>query len=201
MRIYRVLSLLRRGLTPLFWILFLFGTDAPDMAFATLLSVAVHEGGHLLALGRLRRSGHLRSRLCGFLLTPQGMLSYEEQIFVALAGPAANLLCAIPLSFWGHLFSREDCLQLAGVGVLCALSNLLPVHGYDGERILTAVLCRHFGIARGETLSHALCFFTVCLICYGAFFVLLRFGEGHWLSLFFLLSLLASLPRDEKMLF
>lgn len=190
-----VLSLLRLSecvLRLLFFLLLLFAFDTPVIACMTLLCALWHEGGHLLVLSRLGVTRRFSPRLNGLVCTPERPLSYREEAAVAAAGPAANLLFALlsllllPL---GHAFF----LTLAFCHLMTALSNLLPLEGYDGARILSALLSLHGRDPYG--LLSVTSFALSVLLLFLALYLVGKCGEGYWLLGVFLFSLLYRLRR------
>ncbi len=152
-----------------------------------LLAAVCHEGGHL-AVGRLRgrRLKCLELTAAGARMEFMGerMLGYGEEMAVALAGPAVNLLLG-----WGsaaagaYLFAAAN-FALAGV-------NLLPILPLDGGR---TVWCAVTSLA-GEgwsgpvlTLLSALVtglfagFAAVAAVHYGNLSLLVVAGWLFWLN-------------------
>ncbi|HBJ18246.1 MAG TPA: hypothetical protein DDY70_00650 [Clostridiales bacterium] len=191
----RALSFLERLLTLLFFLLLLFSFDAPALAVMTLLSALMHEGGHLLALYALGiRGGRFSPHLNGMVCTPRRPLSYREEIIVAAAGPLTNLIFALLFLFLLPL-GRSFFAAFIFCELLTALSNLLPVHGYDGERILTAVLAsRGYTGSFAERLSLVL---TVVLV-FLSLFLIGGLGEGYWIFGVFFVSLLLRLKEGQN---
>ncbi len=148
-----------------------------DMLFpATLFAAAWHECGHLLAarlLGvRLRR---LELDIPGAQLFPAGALpSYAAEGWLAVAGPAASFLLAalvFPLngSFFGAVWAATLSL---------GLFNLLPISGFDGGRVLGAVVTPLLGEragARAVLVGSYLSVFFLFSLCAT---LLLRYGEN-----------------------
>ncbi len=64
----------------------------------------------------------------------------RDMIWVAAAGPAANLLFAAVLSALFHLFPLPIFLYILYFNVGLAVFNLLPVPPLDGSRIVTGLL-------------------------------------------------------------
>ena len=147
----------------------------PAVSAGVLLSAALHECGHLLAL-RLFGGRQLRLRLGlpGAEIRYDGKrLSYGKEALCALAGPCASLLCGALLSLLGHRLGQTALYIPAGAAVLQGFFNLLPLRCLDGGRALYMCLCARRGIAQAEK---ALCL----LSCGGALALLLL---GLWLAL------------------
>lgn len=121
-------------ITPGFWLL-LAGTWwlDPVLLLPALLAAAVHELGHCAALKALGgRISQLRLSALGAELAPDGLLSYAQELPVALAGPGASLLCAGVCAHLGRYL-------LAGLSLALGLFNLLPIGPLDGGRAARAI--------------------------------------------------------------
>jgi stage IV sporulation protein FB len=133
-------------------------------AFANILAVVIlHELAHAKAAS-LR--GYSLRRIT---LMPYGAVIYGEEklrpadaIFIALAGPAFNLFCAVTLlALWWLfpvLYVYTDILCYANISL--ALFNLLPLYPLDGSRIIlslaknkrkTLKILKAAGVAAGVT--------------------------------------------------
>ena len=141
---------------------------------ATLLAAAFHEAGHLAAAKLL----DIRLRLLeldtfGAKLYPVGTLpSYRAEGLLAAAGPAASLLLWVLTLPIGGVFA--DCLRLSTLSF--ALFNLMPISGFDGGRVLGALVAAIWGAPTAERVLEissylALLFLfslSACmLLCYG----------------------------------
>jgi len=173
------------------------------------LCVLLHEFGHVFAA---RRYG---VRTPDITLLPIGGLARLEripekpsqEIVVALAGPAVNLVIAavLLLALGGWPDTRAMELQTPGADILTQLAvanvfllvfNLIPAFPMDGGRVLRALLALRMGYARGTqraaTIGQALAFGLGMLGLIGgnpvlifiAFFVWLGAGaEAHAVQL------------------
>lgn len=162
------------------------------LGFAAL----IHELGHLAAAVAcgVRITG-MRLDLFGARLELPGLLSYRQELLVALGGPAANLLtatvlfrawtaCGCPvcgaspsLSGWALVLG---VLLPASLG-LCAV-NLLPVASLDGGRILSCLLSLTLGADAARRVLRLLSLFLLSLLWLLSVYALLR--AGQFLSLF-----------------
>ena len=148
---------------------------------ALLLSVTLHELGHILVARRLGlRFSSLSLSPIGAALTPlAGMGGYREEVFVAFAGPAANLLSVIllpkaPQSSFLHFFVIFS--------TFLGLLNLLPIRSFDGGRILLCTFSRLGKPLLGERILAASSFLFLFFFWSFSAYLLLRVGAS--LSLF-----------------
>lgn len=160
------------------------------------LAALIHELGHLAAAVAcgVRITG-MRLDLFGARLELPGLLSYRQELLVALGGPAANLLtatvlfrawtaCGCPvcgaspsLSGWALVLG---VLLPASLG-LCVV-NLLPVATLDGGRILSCLLSLTLGADVARRVLRLLSLFLLSLLWLLSVYALLR--AGQFLSLF-----------------
>ena len=182
----------------LFWVLLIFGFDTPDVAVLTIIAAIIHEGGHMLALGATKRSARLRSHLSGFRIRARGA-SYAEELIALAAGPLANLaVFLVTLPFFG---SGDGYAELVGyLNLLSALSNLMPIEGYDGFGILRTLAS--IGEWRGaERALYGISFVITLLFTLFSLYLMLRYGGGYWIFGVFFITMIAKikklLPRES----
>lgn len=124
-----------------------------------LLACALHEMGHYLAIrwigGEVR---YIRVTAAGAEMRLEGELSYCQEFFCAMAGPAVNLaMAAFFCTFaWGRLF--------AGIHLALALLNLAPVSGLDGGRALRCGVCLLAGEEIADNVTQGLDLFCCALL-------------------------------------
>ncbi len=176
----------------LFWVFLIFGFDSPDIAVLTITAAIIHELGHISALTLSCRSAELRSHLSGFRIKAS-LSGYKEDILLLAAGPAANIAVFVILSpFLGP--GRGYIAQIGFVNLLSAISNLLPIEGYDGYGILRC-------IASSKNSSLGLQALYICSFCFSVLFTLvslylmLRYGGGYWIFAVFFITLLGKIEK------
>nr|WP_326184997.1 peptidase M50 [uncultured Oscillibacter sp.] len=147
---------------------------------ATVLgAAAVHELGHLLALRLLGAhvTGLRVSVLGAVLETDSGCLSYGGELLAVLAGPAANLLCALLLT------ARDGARWAVPVGthLVLGLFNLLPVGPLDGGRALYLLTVWAFGPAPAERAARWIGTAAAASLAAGVGWLMWRTGGSLWL--------------------
>lgn len=191
-------------LIPVFlWLGYIFIAEPLGYALFLLATVALHESGHIFAFSVLGLPlPHFRGRRLGLLLTPKNtLLSYPQEVFVCAAGPLFNLLAAaalIPALRTGRANDAHFCFFC--FNLLTAALNLLPIRGFDGGRILAALLSSLFGATVAEKISGAVSLVFVLLFYFAGLFLFFVAGVGLQ-TFFFALLLLAAEWRVRPTLF
>ena len=84
------------------------------------------------------------------------------------------------------------------LNLLSAVSNLLPINGYDGYRIMDAsfsLIMRD--VKKKDSLLILISLFLTSSAVFFSLYLILRFGEGYWLFALFFLSLLTSAKKIQ----
>ncbi len=136
---------------------------------ALFACVVLHEYGHALTA---RRYGIVTKNIT--LLPIGGVANLEkmpekpiQELWVALAGPAVNVLIAIALliyfqvvggfpsveSFTGEINGANFLFNLLVVNLVLAIFNMIPAFPMDGGRVLRALLAMRYG--RGQATNIA----------------------------------------------
>lgn len=106
--------------------------DPAQSFFSFLLSVTLHEAGHLLALRLLgAKLLSLRFGLTGAVIQTD-VLSYSRELIVSAAGPAVSFALFLSCAKCSPIFALVNFCLL--------LFNMLPFYPLDGGRILRATL-------------------------------------------------------------
>jgi Zn-dependent protease len=182
----KLLKLIQSILPPIFWGLVIFGFEEPSLAVITLLCALIHELGHFIFTPCEIK---IRGVVSGFRIKPQGMLSYPSKLISYTGGPMANLVIAL-LCFSLYPLLGEYIRLFAILNTVTALTNLMPIEGYDGYGIIVTLLemkdagaiC--FDILRWVNRS------VVMLTCIFSLYLIDRIDGGYWIfALFFSFTL------------
>ncbi|HXG79487.1 MAG TPA: site-2 protease family protein [Methyloceanibacter sp.] len=166
--------------------------------------VLLHELGHVFA------ARHYGVKTRDVTLWPFGGIASMEQmpekpsqeLIVALAGPAVNVVIAAALLLWlGSRFNAEAltaiddpavsmAAKVAGANIILVLFNMIPAFPMDGGRVLRALLAMGMGNARATELAAAIgqafavifavvgIFYNPMLLIIAAFIFLAASGEA-----------------------
>lgn len=161
--------------------------DKPSYIIIIFLSATLHELAHIFTV-LLCKVQIKKIRILAFgaqiELVNHNTLSYKKEIFVALAGPFANLLFAMLTVFYQYSCgTNEYCQLFALCNVLLFLMNSLPIMPLDGGRALYALLLNSTNIVRAAFISDFISvLFTVPLLLLG-FYILTITGYNFSLIL------------------
>ncbi len=161
------------------------------------LSAVLHECGHLLAFSAL---GMDMPRIApvarGVRLIAPERLSYRQEMIIAAAGPAANIVVWILGLMWQ---GRVTALAEFGeINLVTALCNLVPMADLDGERILRCLLSSHLS---DRALYLTMRTITACALFLGLFLSLILYwytGGGLYPAMLCLAALLTSGDKNSK---
>ena len=182
----------------LFWLSLIFSFDTPKIAMLTLIAVAIHECGHFITMLLLGKDiKGFRGAISGLRIKSE-LCSYGSEFIIYAAGPLANVIAAMLSAFF---FTGEHMETFCTVNIATALSNLLPIEGYDGYGMLRCLMMkRNYSYLCFKFLEY-LSLFTVAVFCILSLYLMDRFGEGYWIFFVFFVSLLkkaSSSLKDDK---
>ena len=179
-----------------FWLFLIFGFNEPSMALWTIIAAVIHESGHIIyIISKKKLHPNIRGVLSGFRIKTAASLSYDEEIGVYLAGPLANLICFVLFSILSFYFD-ENLSFAAIINLATALSNLLPIDGYDGYHTLMTLIQKYeLGDRLANTLSHISSSIIFLLAVLSLYFIDRQNG-GYWIFLIFFSSMLKCIKKS-----
>jgi Zn-dependent protease len=118
-------------------------------------SVVLHELGHALAARAFGiRTAHITLYPFGGIAAITRMpANAVQELLIALAGPAVNLVLVALFAPLALLFGSWALAVVAGLNAVMGLFNLIPAFPMDGGRVLRALLTRPLGFVRASFLS------------------------------------------------
>jgi len=142
------------------------------------MAAAIHELGHYFVL-RILGAHVLAVRLSvlGAVMETDGQrLSYGRELAAVLAGPAANLACAVALSAF-----TQGTDALIGVHLVLGMFNLLPIRPLDGGCALYLMVAWLKGPAAGERAAGWVGIAAATVLAAGLCFLMWDTGGSLWL--------------------
>lgn len=123
------------------------------VVLAALLSIIVHETGHLLMIRAYKEKiRHISIEPFGLSIECTGAAAEKEKLLCALAGPAAGMLIIIICDF----FPSSDFLsRISELSLIFTLVNLLPCLPLDGGNALNSILMICFSDKNAERIMRA----------------------------------------------
>lgn len=168
-------------------------------SLSAALAVIFHETGHMITAAacgiRLREC---KIGIYGAGLIPEnGLYSYQKEILLCLSGPLVNLICGsclLPIGFKsGSDFLRGFVFSSFSLGIL----NLLPICGFDGGRIINAILCLILSPDTASRILKGCSFLVIFFLWIGSVYLILRVNSS--LSFFiFSISLFGKLFISDQ---
>ncbi|MBQ8371577.1 MAG: hypothetical protein IJX38_01375 [Clostridia bacterium] len=174
-------------LTVIFLVSILYGFDDAAVVHLTLIASFVHECGHISAARITRCAASLPSgRLLGLKIKIDKSASYKQQLAVLLGGPLANIAASL-LSFLVFGIHSEYMRLFSVLNMTTALSNLMPLDGFDGYRLLMLAAESHNSDALLRITDFLSYIFSAAATVISLYF-LYRLDTGYWFfALFFTL--------------
>ena len=177
-------------LSTLFWIFMLFSFEEKALAITSIICSLIHELGHFVCIILVSKNRlGFRGTINGFRIKNNGLHSYQEELMIYLSGPFANVfsftICLI-LSF----IANKNFVVIGIIHLLTALSNLIPIKGYDGYGAISAIIKNH---GNSDKALHILSCISSALIftfCVCSLYLIDRQGGGYWIFAVFFVSMI-----------
>ena len=195
----KLLRIVYNKLLPaLFWILLLLAFDSLAIAILTLLCAALHEIGHIFiaALMLNRDISMPKAVLYGLKIDTGGIISYKAEFLIALGGPMANLLLFFALI--PFLTLSEYVMAFAFINLLTAISNLIPLRSYDGQRLIGCAISSFAPPHIADWVIHCTALTLSALGCFISLFLVGQIGDGYWIFGVFFVSFLSEIFSRSK---
>jgi Zn-dependent protease len=190
-QIYLIIKRIDGFLPMFFWLLLIFGFDEYAPAIATVLAALLHEVGHLMCLKIVsKRSDVPKARLVGFRISYRDFISYKDDITVALCGPLVNI-CLGFICFCFVKLANGYFLMLGIINLLTALTNLLPIEGYDGYRILYSLVASKYSLDTANRVLMPVSFFLVCILCFLSLYLIGKIWHGFFIFIVLFFTLIS----------
>jgi len=157
--------------------------DSSGLMIYSLAAAILHEIGHYGAL-RLTGGSAFKLELSltgGVVSTDYPQENTAAQLFMLLAGPAANLFLALGCGYAGNFTGSSGLSAFAGINFVLGTFNLLPALPLDGGQALSCLLLRLFGEKRARAAVAAISAFIAALLTVAGAIVL--FNTGYNLTL------------------
>lgn len=153
------------------------------ISLAALIAAALHELGHIVA-ARICKAplDELKLGIFGAsLFTKKEIGSYKDELTIALAGPAVNLICAAFIMLFGKSTGEFGQMFLAG-SLFLGILNLLPITDFDGGRVLFCLVALKYSLNSARSLLRISSFLLIFVLWSLSVYLILRLGAS--LSLF-----------------
>ena len=197
-RVKVFLNFIINCLSFLFWALVLIGFNTPYVAVLTLISALIHECGHIAALAFTGNfTAFPRFAVSGMRLSRKPHISYRDELIVIISGPLSNIASFLFFYLLSLIFG-EYFFTFALLNLLTAISNLLPIEGYDGYKILNTLLSAYGLGARGYRVIQRISLLFVTLLTFLSLYLIMKVGSGYWIFGIFFVSMLLSLFKSKN---
>ena len=181
-----------------FWIFLIYSFDEVMGASITIIAMIIHEFGHLVCIFMI--SGKIQipqGRFNGLRILGQTFIPYSSQIWEYASGAAFNLIAALVMSLLSR--NKNDYIELfITINLATAISNLLPIDGYDGYKLLTAII-EYFDLGfLAHVILEIISFVITVLLCIFSLFLVYTFGNGYWFMSIFLIATVNKLQKWQN---
>jgi hypothetical protein len=187
------------GILPVvFWTCLIYSFDEVMGANITILAMVIHEFGHLACIFLFTGKWKVpKGKFNGLCISDTGCKSYKEQIANYAAGITFNIIAATLAMFFSK--SKNEYIELfITINLATAISNLLPIDGYDGYKlILTIIDYLELGF-RVYTLFEIVSFAFTFYMCIFSLFFVYSFGNGYWFMAIFLFATINKLQKWQN---
>ena len=138
--------------------------DKTGMMLLTLKATLFHELGHLMVIYLLGFTvKKIELRIGAFLICGNFDYSINQELFISLSGPLANLIISA-ICYFLYVFldynTLTECLLMLVMGVF----HLLPIIGLDGGTVLKCVLNKFMKLKNVLVLQKTISLFLILVL-------------------------------------
>lgn len=158
---------------------FLLIIDKTGLMTLSLLTVVIHETGHLICMKRLKCCPKsLKFTAYGiFIVSPFVDTDIKEKAVIAFFGPFFNFITAVITYLINLKLNNSTLLNFTIVNIIFAVFNFLPIKGLDGGTVLNGIFAK-LRLKNKEKILTVISFiFTFLLIFFGITVFLRNFGN------------------------
>ena len=179
----------------IFWLCLIYSFDEFMGANITVLALIIHEVGHVLCLyaftGKLNMP---RGDLTGLRIDKKKIHSYKFDIALYSSGIVSNLLAALLMMPFRER-GGDFALLFITINLATAVSNILPIEGYDGHRIITLAFSYFDAKKTAYVILEILTFSFAFLMSIISLFLVYTVGNGYWIMAIFLGTTVSKLKK------
>jgi Zn-dependent protease len=186
------------GILPVvFWCCLIYSFDERLGAGITIIAMVIHELGHIACIflinGKLEAP---KSAFNGLRIAGQQHFSYPEQMLQYASGPIFNFIASAVMLLCAGL--NEYSETFVAINLATAVSNLLPIEGYDGYRLIEAAISYLDLGFKAYAVLEAVSFFLTATLCIISLFLVYTFGNGYWFMAIFLFATVSKLQKWQN---
>ncbi len=193
-----VFGLLLNILPVVFWLCVIYSFDEKMGASITILAMIIHEFGHVICIFCFTKRWQIpRGSFNGLRITKQKLNSYPKEILQYASGIISNLIAALCMVPYVNKLGDYATLFIT-INLATALSNFLPIDGYDGYKIFELIIeYFDFGIV-AHCMLEFLSFTFILTMCITSLFLVYTFDNGYWFMLIFLFATVNKLQKWQN---
>lgn len=160
-----------------FWfvalITFIISLNAPSNVLVTVISSLIHEMGHLLTMTSVgNKPKAVRFEITGMniIRQPDLKISTKNEVFIALGGPFANLICFVASIVLLTTCENNNILTFGCINLILMIFNLLPIKRLDGGMALYYILSQKYdNLTCSKVLKITSVFFITIIYIWGIY--------------------------------
>lgn len=176
--------------------------DGTLYVFAIVICAALHEFAHIFAVFLTKaqiEKVHIMPFGVEIILINKNSLSYTQEIFVSIAGPAVNLVLFFAVIISEAVFGYNYILSFLAAGnFFLFLINMLPIMPLDGGRALYALLLLKKDIVKAAFLSDLISFITIIPVVILGFYFLALTGYNFSLIIISIYLIIIFITKNLK---